>query len=71
VPNPDLTKVDEVGFVDLMPGSGTEPAAGPTSASSKSTASQFRVRVRKPRRFSAPVRNRFLTVAARQNQNEP
>ena len=22
VPNPDLTKVDEVGFADLMPGSG-------------------------------------------------
>ena len=22
MPNPDLTKVDEVGFVDLMPGSG-------------------------------------------------
>jgi len=25
VPNPDLSKVDEVGFVDLMPGSGHGP----------------------------------------------
>jgi hypothetical protein len=28
VENPDLSKVDEVGFVDLMPGTGTGPADG-------------------------------------------
>ena len=39
VEKPDLSKVDEVGFADLLPGSGHGPAAGPMWPSSKSTES--------------------------------
>ena len=64
MPNPDLSRVDEIGFADLMPGSGHGTGGYIQLGLSRCTAKPFRTTLRAARHAERPGRKMARTPKA-------